>query len=169
MRAIGIVGYHNSGKTTLARALAQELRDRGYTVAAVKHASERVDLEGKDTARLAEVANPVGFISEDRSGILWRGARRLEDLLPHIKADLLVIEGFKTQKTFPKVVCLTGQPQDTDLLDDLVICTVGPVPSGVVADVPLLGLDDIGEIADLAVEKALDVPGLDCGPCGDYA
>ena len=26
MRAIGVVGYHNSGKTTLASALARELR-----------------------------------------------------------------------------------------------------------------------------------------------
>ena len=166
MRAIGVVGYHNSGKTTLASALARELRDRGCTVAAVKHASERVDLQGKDTARLAEVANPIGFISADQSGILWRGAKRLEDLYPHLKADLLIIEGFKGEKTFPKIACLTGQPQDANLFDGLVICAVGPTPSGLVVHVPVLGLDDIREIADLVIEKAFKLPRLDCKGCG---
>ncbi|HIC93677.1 MAG TPA: Fe-S cluster protein, partial [Anaerolineae bacterium] len=68
MKAIGIVGFKNSGKTTLARALAQELLQRGHRVAAVKHSSEGLDLLGKDTARLREFADQVGFVSPQESG-----------------------------------------------------------------------------------------------------
>ena len=57
MRMVGIVGYKNSGKTTLVRALAQELVKRGHRVAAVKHSSEGMDFLEKDTARLREFAD----------------------------------------------------------------------------------------------------------------
>jgi NAD(P)-dependent dehydrogenase (short-subunit alcohol dehydrogenase family) len=54
-KAVGIVGYRDSGKTTLARALARELAARGFQVTVVKHTSHQIDLAGKDTATLLEV------------------------------------------------------------------------------------------------------------------
>ncbi|GAG41774.1 unnamed protein product, partial [marine sediment metagenome] len=47
MRTVGIVGYKNSGKTTLTHALARELTRRGHEVAAIKHTTRRLDLPGK--------------------------------------------------------------------------------------------------------------------------
>ena len=69
MRAIGIVGYKNSGKTTLSHALAQELVKRGHRVAAVKHSSESMDILGTDTSKLKEFADQVGFVSPEESGM----------------------------------------------------------------------------------------------------
>ena len=158
MKAIGVVGYHNSGKTTLARALAQELSNRGYRVAAAKHASERFDSLGKDTAVLGEVANPVAFVSPDQSGILWRGTVRLEDLLSHIEADLVIVEGFKGRTAFPKIACLRGEPGDADLLDRQVICAVGPTTEELPDGVPLYQLERIDLIADLVERKAVSLP-----------
>ncbi len=166
MRAVGIVGYKNSGKTTLARALAQELTRRGHRVAAVKHSSEGMDFSGKDTAKLSEFADQVGFISPQESGIFLRGARPLEEIISHLRADFVIIEGFKKERTFPKIVCLSGQPEDEKLFDGLAICAVGPVPEGCKLDIPLLSLDEIGEIADLVEEKAFKLPNLNCGGCG---
>ena len=158
MKAIGVVGYHNSGKTTLSRALAQELSNRGYRVAAVKHASERFDSLGKDTAVLGEVANPVAFVSPDQSGVLWRGALGLEDLLSHIEADMVIVEGFKRRTTFPKIACLRGEPGDADLLDGQVICAIGPIAGELPIGVPLYQLESIDLIADLVEQEAVNLP-----------
>jgi molybdopterin-guanine dinucleotide biosynthesis protein B len=166
LKTIGIVGYKNSGKTTLARALAQELVKRGHRVAAVKHSSEGMDFLEKDTARLREFADRVGFISPLESGVFWKKPLSLENMAPYLEADVLLVEGFKAEKTFPKIVCLRGKLDDQDLFDGLAICAVGPVPKGRELDVPLLSLDEIGKIADLVEEKAFKLPNLDCGSCG---
>ncbi|MBC8262542.1 MAG: molybdopterin-guanine dinucleotide biosynthesis protein MobB [Anaerolineales bacterium] len=165
MRTVGIVGYKNSGKTTLARALAQELVKRGRRVAAVKHSSEGIDFLGKDTARLGEFADRVGFISPLESGVFWKKPLSLENMAPYLEADVLLVEGFKAEKTFPKIVCLRGEPDDRDLFDGLAICAVGPAHEGH-EHVPHLSLDEIGGIADLVEEKAFKLPNLDCGSCG---
>ena len=166
MRAVGIIGYRDSGKTTLAQALAQELRERGHKVAVVKHASHGLDMAGKDTARLGESTGQVAFISPTESGVLWKGAKELEEILPHLDADFVIIEGFKEERTFPKIVCLKGEPEDKSLFDGLAICAVGPAPQGCEINVPLLGQDEIGRIADLVEEKAFKLTNLNCGACG---
>jgi len=166
LRAVGIVGYQNSGKTTLTHALARELTRRGHEVAVIKHTSHRLDLPGKDTAMLGEVVSRVGFISPQESGVFWKKPLNLENMIPYLEADVLLVEGFKAEKTFPKIVCLRGEPDDQDLFDGLAICAVGPPPKGHELDVPLLSLDGIGRIADLVEGKAFKLPNLDCGSCG---
>jgi molybdopterin-guanine dinucleotide biosynthesis protein B len=166
LRAVGIVGYKNSGKTTLTHALARELTRRGHEVAVIKHTSHRLDLLGKDTDVLGEAVSQVGFISPQESGVFWKKPLSLENIIPYLEADLLLIEGFKAEKTFPKIVCLRGEPDDRNLFDGLAICAVGSAPKGNELDVPLLSLDEVQEIADLVEEKAFKLPNLDCGDCG---
>lgn len=166
MRAVGIVGYKNSGKTTLTHALARELTRRGHEVAVIKHTSHPLDLSGKDTAILGDAVRRVGFISPQESGVFWKKPLSLENIIPYLEADILLIEGFKVEKTFPKIVCLRGEPDDRDLFDGLAICAVGPAPEGRELDVPHLSLDEIEKIADLVEEKAFKLPNLDCGSCG---
>jgi len=166
LRAVGIIGYKNSGKTTLTRALARELTSRGHEVAVIKHTSHRLDLPGKDTAMLGEAVSRVGFISPQGSGVFWKKPLSLENIIPYLEADLLLVEGFKEEKTFPKIVCLRGEADDRDLFDGLAICAVGPALKEGELDVPRLSLDEIREIADLVEEKAFKLPNLDCGDCG---
>ena len=49
MNVIGIVGWKNSGKTTLAAALIRELSSRGLTVNSIKHAHHMVDVDQPGT------------------------------------------------------------------------------------------------------------------------
>ena len=169
MRAIGVVGYKNSGKTTLTRALIRELAGRGHRVAAVKHTTEQMDLGDKDTARLGEFAEQVGFVSPTQSGVFIKGEVCLDEILVHLDADLVVIEGFKQEQTYPKIACLSGRSEDQNLFNGLIICAVGPgdhAPELSDPDVPYLNRDAIEQIADLAEKRAFKLPNLNCGGCG---
>jgi molybdopterin-guanine dinucleotide biosynthesis protein B len=180
LKAVGIIGYKNSGKTTLTHALARELTGRGYEVAVVKHSSHHLDLPGKDTTALAEAVGHVAFISPQESAVFWKKSLSLENIIPYLEADIVLVEGFKAQKTYPKIVCLRGEPDDADrdrsedLFDGLAICAVGPadqvermdIPSVDGLRIPLLSRDEVGKIADLVEEKAFKLPNLDCGGCG---
>jgi molybdopterin-guanine dinucleotide biosynthesis protein B len=158
LKAVGIVGYKDSGKTTLIQALAPELRHRGHKIAMVKHSSHGIDMEGKDTVKLTESADQVAFISPTESIVLWKGVRALE--------DIVLLEGFKTERTFPKIACLKGEPEDRDLFDGLILCAVGPGDEVQGLHVPILDRDDVEKIADLIEERAFKLPNLNCEACG---
>ena len=169
MRAIGIVGYKDSGKTGLACALARELVKRGHRVAAVKHSSEGMDLLDKDTAKLKESACQVGFVSPEESGVFLKGEGSLDEMLTHLDADLVIIEGFKQELTYPKIACLSGREEDENLFNRLIICAVGladQMDAVGARDVPYLNRDDVERIADLVEDKAFKLPRLNCGGCG---
>ena len=166
MRAVGIVGHRDSGKTTLIQLLSRELRDQGHEVAAVKHSSHGIDLRGKDTARLMESVDQVAFISPIESVILWKRPKELEEILLQLDVEIVLIEGFKGQGTFPKIVCLKREVEDDYLFDGLAICVVGPADQAKGGNVPFLSRDEVAKIADLVEEKAFKLPNLNCGGCG---
>ena len=166
LNVVGIIGYQDSGKTTLTHALASELVSRGHKVAVIKHSSHHLDPSGKDTATLGQAVGQVGFISPQESAIFWRKPLSLENTLPYLEADVLLVEGFKAEKTFPKIVCLRGEPDDRRLFDGLAICAVGPAGRVDGIDVPLLSRDEVDNIADLVERKGFKLPALDCAGCG---
>ncbi|HEC33829.1 MAG TPA: molybdopterin-guanine dinucleotide biosynthesis protein MobB, partial [Chloroflexi bacterium] len=131
-----------------------------------------LDVEGKDTAILGNAVGQVAVISSQESAILWKRPLSLEDIIPYLDADFILVEGFKAEKTFPKIVCLRGEPDDRDLFDSLAICAVFPPSQGSAGwegralDVPLLARDEISRIADLVEREAFKLPNLDCGGCG---
>jgi molybdopterin-guanine dinucleotide biosynthesis protein B len=166
MRAVGVIGYKKSGKTSLLVKLARELTNRGYTISTVKHVSCDLDLPETDTALHREYARQVAAISPQESAIFFRESLNLEEMLNYLRADFVLIEGFKKERTFPKIVCLRPGDNLETLLDGLEICVVGSRPDSQL-DVPFLDADgDIGGIADLVEKKAFKLPNLDCEACG---
>ena len=72
---VSIVGYSQSGKTTLIERLLPELQRRGLRVACVKHTGAEFDMDrpGKDTWRYAEAGSSVvAILGPRRSAILRR-------------------------------------------------------------------------------------------------
>lgn len=102
-KVIGIVGWKNSGKTTLVEKLVQELTRRGLRVSTVKHAHHDFDIDhpGKDSYRHRMAgAQEVVVASAHRWALLHelRGAPEpsLADLLRKLEpCDLVLVEGFK--------------------------------------------------------------------------
>jgi molybdopterin-guanine dinucleotide biosynthesis protein MobB len=145
VKIVGIIGYKDSGKTTLARALTT----RGHRVAVIKHTSHHIDLAGKDTAALLEAAGQVAIVSAEVAGVFWRKPMDLEGILAYLDADVVLVEGFKAQQGYPKIACLRGRPDDGDLIDGLTVATVGPIDRVGDLDIPVFDRDDVGPLADL--------------------
>jgi len=167
MKVVGIIGYKKSGKTTLLVNLARELKKRGYKVSTVKHTSGSLDLPDTDTTKHKEYISEVAAISPYESIISLKGEKRLEEMLSYISADFVLVEGFKSEKTFPKIVCLREEKEAAQLFDGLQICVAMLSPVNVKLDVPVFKIStDSEEIADLVCEKAFKLPNLNCGACG---
>ncbi len=169
MRVIGITGYKKSGKTTLTLKLSDELIKRGYKVAVIKHINEDLDLANSDTSKYKECLTQVAAITPKESVIFLKNKKNLEEIIKYFEADIILIEGFKREKTFPKIVCLREESEKAELFDGLQLCTVGFVPKDVnsnIYDFNILKDEDIKKIANIVVEKSFKLPNLNCGECG---
>ncbi len=166
MKAVGIVGYKKSGKTSLLVNLARELTQRGCTVSSVKHSSSQLDLPNTDTALHKQFAKKVGAITPKDSAIFFQEAISLDKMLSYLDSDLILIEGFKGEKTFPKIVCLRPEDDPETLLDGLEICVISD-EKNIKTSAPILDAErDIKKIADIVLDKAFKLPNLNCEACG---
>lgn len=155
MNIYGIVGWKNSGKTTLVERLVIEITGRGFTVSTVKHAhhSFDVDHKGKDSHRHRSAgANEVLLASRNRWALMHenRGAPELplsEFLKKLAPVDLVLIEGYKRDR-HAKVEAHRAETKQGLLAseDD----TVKAVAANYVVEglsVPQFDLDDVSAIA----------------------
>ena len=109
-KAIGFIGYSNSGKTTLIEKLIPRFRAQGLTVSAIKNAHHGFDMDrpGKDSYRYREAgAGQVLISTTERWALLTetpRGHATLEDLLAQLApCDLVIVEGFKSEGRIPRI------------------------------------------------------------------
>lgn len=158
---IGVVGWKNSGKTTLVERLVTHFVAGGLVVSTVKHTHHSADLDspGKDTYRhRAAGAREVVLASSARFAILHelRDAPEpeLHALLARMDpADLVIVEGFKR---FPhRKIEVHRAERATPLLarDDRSIIAVASNERHLDLDVPVLPLDDIPAIAAFIAER----------------
>jgi molybdopterin-guanine dinucleotide biosynthesis adapter protein len=168
LRVVGVIGYKKSGKTSLLVKLAQELTLRGYTVSSLKHVSENIDIAGTDTSLHKQFTKQTAVISPTESAIFFPESKNVEHILTFLESDFVLIEGFKKEKTYPKIICLKPDDDLNSLADGLEICIYGMgLDQNLDIGVPLFNSDnDIDKIADLVEQKAFKLPNLNCGECG---
>jgi len=157
----GIVGWKNSGKTTLVERLVTEITGRGFTVSTVKHAHHTfdVDHEGKDSFRhRAAGAREVLLASRNRWALMHEIR---EDAEPNLDAfleklspvDLVLIEGYKREGHAKIEAHRAETKQGLLAVEDE---TVTAVASNYVVDglsVPQFDLDDIKAIANYILKE----------------
>lgn len=143
---IQIVGYKNTGKTTMTAAIIEHFFSMGLKVAAIKHDGHdhfEMDQEGTDSYRFGEAgASAVIVMSEKRTAIMERQATRLEDMLSHLSGyDWIVIEGFK-EASYPKFV-MVREEKDLNLIDRLegVVGMISWLPSDQVMEPGIVSRD----------------------------
>ena len=157
---IGVVGYHNTGKTTLVCRLIERLIEGGYSVSTIKNIPREdffMDVQGTDTwkhgesgARVVVASSPneTAFIVKDT--LTFDEMIRIVDLAS--SPDLILVEGHKSED-IPKIVL--GDPHidgdgrrydpDADNFEDILDYITGIV--------------EINRIYN-------QLPKMNCGKCG---
>lgn len=157
MRAINVVGYRGSGKTELVARLARALRVRGRKVGLVKHCHARIRLPERDR-RFGRAGVDFGLLSDRETLLFSRGARRLDAFLNELRCDLVIVEGFKSCATMPRIVLARSAREARSLARGLAVAVL-PAPASLrPAEVPRL--------ARIVERRAFLLAGLDCGDCG---
>lgn len=102
-----VVGYKNSGKTTLICTLIQSLTERGYKVAVIKHDTHGFEMDhpGTDTYKQHEAgAAAVALISQHRTAIIEEKGTDLDVMIRRFEEyDIVLIEGYKLEM-YSKIV-----------------------------------------------------------------
>ncbi len=105
-----IVGYKNSGKTTLATKLIKELNNLGLKTVTIKHHGHGIWPEAdvqKDTAKHLAAGALASNVYGDGRFILqtdnkeWQLSEQIK-LMEYFQPDVILIEGYK-QENYPKV------------------------------------------------------------------
>jgi len=160
---ISFIGWHNSGKTTLARQVVAHLKDKGYIVAVIKSTKETgivFDQPHTDSALYrAAGADSVALLAPDQLivqskplglDLLALGQR----LFP--EADIVIAEGFKHAADIPKIE--VRREGDTPLLREQVPGVIAVATNLQLAGGLRFRLDQSQEIADWIAERFLAAP-----------
>ncbi|MBM7663063.1 molybdopterin-guanine dinucleotide biosynthesis protein B [Bacillus mesophilus] len=132
-----IVGYQNSGKTTLVQKLVKNLSKRGYKVGTIKHHGHGGEPDfadkGKDSALHRSAGARVvtvegnGTIQLTASELKW-DLQQIISLYESFNLDIILVEGYKLE-SYPKVVLLRTQ-EDLEMTQKLsnIFCVISQVP-----------------------------------------
>ncbi|WP_457571569.1 molybdopterin-guanine dinucleotide biosynthesis protein MobB [Desulfovulcanus sp.] len=160
LKAISIIGFKKSGKTTLLTSLVQELKSRGHKVAAAKFSHHGLDKKDTDTQKMAQVGIPVIGLTQNEAAIFWPEKKYLLDLLPLVSADILLVEGGKNLTWLPRILVLKSKQEARDMDNGLALATWGEI------EVPgLPRITSVSRLADLVLSKGFALAGIDCGTC----
>lgn len=153
-----VASCSNTGKTVLIEGLIKELKNRGYTVATIKHDVHGFDIdkEGKDTWRHRKAGAEAVIISSSKRMALIREVQEeipLEELIKQVEDfDFIIIEGYKKSKYRKLEVYRQGVSKE--------IITPKEKLIGVASDVSLslegvrvVNLNNYEEIANLVIEN----------------
>jgi molybdopterin-guanine dinucleotide biosynthesis protein B len=134
---VQVVGYQNSGKTTLMEKLVKEFSAKGYKIGTIKHHGHGghpvLGDRGKDSAIHRQAG--AAIVAVEGNGTLQLTAQqsnwdlsKMIVLYESFSLDLILIEGYKMEG-YPKVVFVRGQ-EDLELLQMLsnIICVITQFP-----------------------------------------
>jgi molybdopterin-guanine dinucleotide biosynthesis protein B len=177
MKVYGVIGWKNSGKTSLMERLVADITARGFSVSTVKHVHHEVDLDqpGKDTFRHRQAgAREVVLASKDRFALMveHRGpepdlAAVLARLAP---VDLVLVEGYKRDSHQKLEVWRRETGQTLIQPGDPLVRAVASDAPGLALSVPVLDLNDTAAIADfILAETGLATPRFDTVAIVDWS
>jgi len=159
-RIFGVIGWKNSGKTTLMERLLEEFTRRGFSISAIKHAHHSFDVDhpGRDSYKFREAgARQVALVSPKRWALMHelRDEEKpdFDEILTHIgPCDLVLVEGYKGGP-HPKIEArstrsLTQEPLSGDDPQILAVASDGETDTGAL---PGFDINDIAGIADFIV------------------
>jgi molybdopterin-guanine dinucleotide biosynthesis protein B len=154
-RIIGVVGWKDSGKTSVVEALVEYLSGKGLAVGTVKHVHEDVSLEpeAKDSKRHLDAgASATVVLGQDGAVVISRGADLDQAAARYLSlCDCIIVEGFK-HKNIPKIVIVSGSE---DILKEVENVIAVIYRDRKPEDYPAFSPDEIPDLADFLLEKGI--------------
>ncbi|MBB6732065.1 molybdopterin-guanine dinucleotide biosynthesis protein B [Cohnella zeiphila] len=156
---IQVIGYKNSGKTTVVCRLVEVFKQAGLRVGTIKHDGHEFDIDAPETdtwKHRKAGADLVAITSAHRTATIENVPRSLQELVSRMESvDIVVAEGFKSEP-YPKIVLLK-QPEDLELLERAsgaaaIMSWFPREPWMRAGDLPWLRIDE----TDLAAQLLLD-------------
>jgi molybdopterin-guanine dinucleotide biosynthesis protein B len=157
----GVVGWKNSGKTTLMTNLISELTKRGFSVSVIKHAHAKFEIDhpGRDSFKMREAGACQVTLSSPRRFAVMRELGNapemtFEELLPYAgPCDLVLVEGYK-REVFPKIEIRREGAASRDPLSaefPEVVAIASDRPKDETETLPIFAIDDAPSIVDFIV------------------
>lgn len=157
----GVVGWKNSGKTTLMTKLISELAGRGFAVSVIKHAHAKFEIDhpGRDSFKMREAGACQVMLSSPRRFAVMRELGKspemtFDELLSLAgPCDLVLVEGYK-REGFPKIEirregATSRQPLSAEFPE--VVAIASDNPGNEDESLPIFPIDETAAIVDFIV------------------
>jgi molybdopterin-guanine dinucleotide biosynthesis protein B len=166
-KLVAVVGGKHSGKTTVIEHLTSELKRRGYHVGTIKEMVRipTLDTPATETDRYTNAgAEIIAAIPRNETVIFIKKRLSLKEVLPFFKdLDYVLLEGFESEKTLPKIIAAKTAEEAKEYLGDLTVAISGlimeseeEIRKAAEFKVPMLKSPvQAGEIADLVERKTI--------------
>ncbi len=176
MKILSVIGYHNTGKTTLVVNIIKELKKRGFKVQSIKdiHVNNfTMETAGSDSWKHLQT-NKSAVIARglNETNLIWNRQLSLNEMLQHLDADYVIVEGMKTAP-LPRILCAQNASQLKELLTNSVFAISGKFADNhsKYENLPVLNSDkNITQIVDLIEQFVFDALPLakqnSCMKCG---
>jgi molybdopterin-guanine dinucleotide biosynthesis protein B len=176
VKALAVIGYHHSGKTTVVTELVKHLSISGFKVATIKdihNEDYRADTEGKNSWQHIN----AGAVSTFARGLydtslIFPKPLTLKEMTTFLKCDYLIIEGIKDAPV-PKILCAETTVQLDDLCDETVFSISGKIARDIQEwhNLPVFNINNSTEaLVSLVKDKVFELlPNNDpdcCSACG---
>jgi molybdopterin-guanine dinucleotide biosynthesis protein B len=165
MNVIGVVGWKDTGKTTLVEKLIKEFNQRNFTVSTIKHAHHNfsIDRKGSDSFRHFNAGSRETIVASEKKWVkfsrqLGKSDIDLNYLLKQVSfADIIIVEGFKASRHDKIEVIERKNGREPLFRNDTTICGL-IVNNNKINNtkLPQFERDSVGEICDF-IEKILGV------------
>ena len=157
----GVVGWKNSGKTTLMSRLIHDFSQRGYEISVIKHAHEKFEIDhpGRDSFKMREAGARQVILSSPRRFALMRELGNapemtFEELLPYAgPCDLILVEGYK-REAYPKIEIRRDGAASREALSaefPEVVAIASDKPEDETEPLPVFHIDAIERIVDFII------------------
>ena len=183
MNPIIFCGYRHTGKTTFIKRLTGIIKEKGYSVATIKHIGRNHEprLEDSDTTRYLKSGSDIsiGFgsgytvkyeINKDEKNENKKFIRyKLHSLIMQANKDFILIEGLKSYDgPVPKVVFGNTKEEIESIIDELTVGYTGIKAEDFNLSIPYIPFDaDKNTLFNFLKNNTIPfVADLDCSECG---
>jgi molybdopterin-guanine dinucleotide biosynthesis protein B len=179
-KIVAVVGGKHSGKTTIIENVTKQLRNRGYHVGAIKEMVRipTLDTPETETDRYTSAGMEAVVAAPLKETVIFLKRRlSLNEILQYLQGlDYILLEGFETEKTLPKIVAAKTVQEASEFSDGLAIAISGIITESeeetakaTALKISLLSsIREAEKLADIVEQKAFaKLPDLPhCSECG---